>query len=90
VFLHAHHIAHAELSGVLRFLSSSFTDPLKMKLVLVTSKNSVTFQVLTAAIMKKEAFWDMAGCSLVEVDQRFGGLYCFLHQGDDDGSSTHF
>jgi hypothetical protein len=28
----------------------------------------VKFQVLTAASMKKTAFWDIAPCSLIEVD----------------------
>jgi hypothetical protein len=32
-----------------------------------TIKNSMRFQVLTAAIMKLAAFWDAAPCSLVEV-----------------------
>jgi hypothetical protein len=26
------------------------------------------------------AFWDVAPCSLVEVDQRFRGAYCIHHQ----------
>jgi hypothetical protein len=30
------------------------------------------------------ALWDIASCSLVEVNQRFGGAYCLHHQGDDD------
>jgi hypothetical protein len=29
------------------------------------------FQVLTAVSMKMTAFWDIAQCSLVEVDRRF-------------------
>jgi hypothetical protein len=33
----------------------------------------VTFQVVTAAIMKMTAFWDTAPCSLAELDRRFGG-----------------
>jgi hypothetical protein len=31
--------------------------------------------------MKIIAFWDIAPCSLVEIDRRFRGVYC-LHQGD--------
>jgi hypothetical protein len=41
----------------------------------------VRFQVLTAAIMKMTAFWDIAPCSLIEGDRRFRGVYCH-HQGD--------
>jgi hypothetical protein len=28
-------------------------------------------------------FWDVARCSLVEIDRCFGGAYCLLHQGDE-------
>jgi hypothetical protein len=38
------------------------------------------FQVLTAASVKTRAFWDVALCSLVEVDHRFEGTYCLHHQ----------
>jgi hypothetical protein len=31
--------------------------------------------------MKFRVFWDVAPCSHVEVDQRFGGAYCLHHQG---------
>jgi hypothetical protein len=27
-------------------------------------------------------FWDIAPCSFVEVNRRFGGTYCLHHQGD--------
>jgi hypothetical protein len=39
----------------------------------------VRFQVLTAASMKVTLFWDIAQCSLVEVDRR--------HQAVDGGST---
>jgi hypothetical protein len=42
--------------------------------------------------MKVTAFWDMALCSLVEVDRRFRGAYCLHRQGDhrpDYGGSKH-
>jgi hypothetical protein len=29
------------------------------------------------------AFWDIAPCSLVEVDRRFRGAYCLHYQGDE-------
>jgi hypothetical protein len=39
--------------------------------------------------MKTKAFWDIISCSLIGVDRRFRGAYCFHHQGDtDDGGST--
>jgi hypothetical protein len=53
----------------------------------------VRLQVLTASSMKITAFWDVAPCSLVRVDRRFGGAYCLHHEGDecpdrpDDGES---
>jgi hypothetical protein len=42
-----------------------------------------------ACIWKMMAFWDIAPCSLVEVDQHFRGVYCLHHQGDNDGGSMH-
>jgi hypothetical protein len=33
--------------------------------------------------MKMIVFWDVAPYSLVEVYRRFGGAYCFHHQGDE-------
>jgi hypothetical protein len=41
--------------------------------------NSIAFmmsRVLTAANMKMTAFWNIAPCSLVEVERRFSGIYC--------------
>jgi len=43
-----------------------FFDQHKQQLKDVRKK--VRFRVLTAASMKMAAFWDMAPCSLVEVD----------------------
>jgi hypothetical protein len=40
-------------------------------------------RVLTAASVKMTAVWDIASCSLVEVDRRFRGTYCLHRQGDD-------
>jgi hypothetical protein len=48
----------------------------------------VRFQVITVVSVKMTAFWDVALCSLVEVDQHFRGVYC-LHHHPDDGGSTH-
>jgi hypothetical protein len=33
--------------------------------------------------MNMRAFWDIVLYSLVEVDRRFGDVYCLQHQGDD-------
>jgi hypothetical protein len=56
--------------------------------VIITGKNLgsdtmvlVRFQVLTAESMKTTAFWDVARCSLIEVDWRFRGAYCLPHEG---------
>jgi hypothetical protein len=38
--------------------------------------------------MKMTTFWDIAPCSLVEVDRRFRGAYC-LHYRPDDGGSMY-
>jgi hypothetical protein len=38
--------------------------------------------------MKIRAFWDIAPCSIVKVDQRFGDAYCLHHQGDGDPFTT--
>jgi hypothetical protein len=52
----------------------------------------VRFQVLTAASTKVTVFWDVAPCSLVEIDRGFRGVYRLHHhrsdddQGDDGGS----
>jgi hypothetical protein len=45
--------------------------------------------VITAASMKNTAFWDIAPCSLVDVDGRFRYVYFLHHQSayrPDDGS----
>jgi hypothetical protein len=34
--------------------------------------------------LKMIAFWDIAPCSLVEVDRRFRGAYCLRHCPDGD------
>jgi hypothetical protein len=33
----------------------------------------VRFEVLTAVVMKSSIFWDVTPCSLLKVNQRFGG-----------------
>jgi hypothetical protein len=39
--------------------------------------------------MKMRAFWDVAPCSLVEVDRRVRGAYCHYHQSGYGGSAHH-
>jgi hypothetical protein len=47
----------------------------------VDIRKDVRFQVLTAAAVKMTAFWDIALCSLVEVDRCFIGAYYLYYQG---------
>jgi hypothetical protein len=52
----------------------------------------VKFQVLTVASLEMTVFWDVAPCSLIEIDRRFGRAYCLHHEDDDsagDGGSKH-
>jgi hypothetical protein len=39
------------------------------------------FQVLLATSMKMVVFWVFAPCSLMDIDQRFRGVYCLHNQG---------
>jgi hypothetical protein len=41
------------------------------------------FQVLMAASIKMTAFWNIAPCSLIEVNRCFRGLYRFHYLGDE-------
>jgi hypothetical protein len=43
----------------------------------------VGFEVLTAVSTKMAVFWVVSPCSLVEVYQRFRGLCCLHHQGNE-------
>jgi hypothetical protein len=47
-----------------------------------TDYNTVWLQVFKAMSMKMAVSWVVAPCRLVQVYQRFGGLYCLHHQGD--------
>jgi hypothetical protein len=42
------------------------------------SQGLVTFHVLKTARVKITAFWDIAPCSLIEVDRHFRGMYCSI------------
>jgi hypothetical protein len=41
----------------------------------------VGFEVLSAVVMKRTIFWDIAPCSPLKVNRRFGGTYPFHLQG---------
>jgi hypothetical protein len=43
---------------------------------------TVRFQVLTVANIKMTVFWEVAPCSLIEIERRFRGAYCLHRQGD--------
>jgi hypothetical protein len=42
------------------------------------------FCIKSSYILKSKAFWDIAPCSLLGVDRRFGGAYCLHHEDDDE------
>jgi hypothetical protein len=73
----------------LNFVTRNFrfeTYPINEKLYFTiledpTTNNTVIFQVLTVVLMKITAFWDIASCSLVEIDRRFRGAYCLWKVG---------
>jgi hypothetical protein len=44
----------------------------------------IRFQVLEGARVKTAAVWNIAPCSIVEVDWCFRDAYCLHYQGDDD------
>jgi hypothetical protein len=46
------------------------------------------FQVLTAMIVKMAIFFNVAPCSLQDIDRRFKRTYC-LHQSDDYAVKQH-
>jgi hypothetical protein len=47
------------------------TEPVK-----VVKIRFMRFQILTVTSMKMTAFWDIAPCSLTEMDRRFRDVYC--------------
>jgi hypothetical protein len=51
--------------------------------VLYVCKPFVRFQGLTMTTTKIIVFWDIALCSLLESNRRFGVAYCLHHQGDE-------
>jgi hypothetical protein len=37
--------------------------------------------------VKMAVFWDVAPCSLTDIDRRFREVYCFYHQDDETWDS---
>jgi hypothetical protein len=58
------------------------------KLISTNEVKEVRFQVLIEASIMMTIFWDVASCSLVEIERRFTGAYCLHHQdyADNGGS----
>jgi hypothetical protein len=60
-------------------------DILPQYLARETKKNDklqsrqMRFEVHTATRMKMTVFWDVAQCSLIDIDRRFRGAYCLTH-----------
>jgi hypothetical protein len=38
----------------------------------------LAFEILTVMVMKKCVFWDIMPCSLLKINQHFGGAFWFL------------
>jgi hypothetical protein len=49
-----------------------------------TSPDIVTFEVITAVIMKNAFFWDVTPCDSFK-NQHFGGTHRLHHEGDKSG-----
>jgi hypothetical protein len=45
------------------------------KITIETTKKYLGFEVLLALVMKSTTFWDIAQCSPLKVNRRFGGTY---------------
>jgi hypothetical protein len=60
---------------------SVFRAPVIMSFGHRPCRSKESFLVLTAASMKMAVFWDVAPCSLVEIDRRFRGAYSLCYQG---------
>jgi hypothetical protein len=50
--------------------------------MIMKASGSSAVSSLEALSSKTTAFWDLAPCSLVELDRRFRGVHYFRHQGD--------
>jgi hypothetical protein len=60
---------------------------IKFSFLVVQARNvsrvnlKIRFEVLTATSMKMTVFWDVAPCSRIDIDWRFGWAYCLHHHG---------
>jgi hypothetical protein len=52
-------------------------------------RTSVSMASTLGTVPQRTTFSDVAPCSLVDIDRRFGGTYCLHHQGNADGGSKH-
>jgi hypothetical protein len=87
--------------GYSQFLSKRFQFSFLCRtlfFVVLTFANitSNTLHIISSPLMKIDSihmwrwlFWDIATCSLVEIDQCFGGDYCLRHQGDSHIHTLH-
>jgi hypothetical protein len=60
-----------------------------MSLYNVVRNNVILCRLETSQnTLKTRAFWDIAQCSLAEVDRRFRRAYCLHHQGDRSSETS--
>jgi hypothetical protein len=80
-------IYHCMSDSSLYFISTVLSRVRHQVVAHLTSEqitcNHLRFQVLTATCMKMAVLWDVALCSLVDIDRCFRGAYCLYYQGDD-------
>jgi hypothetical protein len=55
----------------------------------MTAASASEMSVKFSQTMKMEVFWVVAPCGQVWVYQRFRGLYCLHHQGDESQTAWH-
>jgi hypothetical protein len=52
-------------------------------IIMLNEWDLVKFKVLTATRVKMTVYWDVAPCSVVDINRRFIGYYCLHDQGDE-------
>jgi hypothetical protein len=62
---------HTMFSSVFLKIGNTVHRPIVLRLLLQVFKHLLSVSLW--------AFWDIASCSLLEVDRRFGGAYCLHH-----------
>jgi hypothetical protein len=63
--------------------NQKMTNLLHVALPLGNCITKGSYTILKLSSLKMIVFWVLAPCKLVRVYQRFRGLYCFHHQGDE-------